>query len=200
MPRHNRLLLSAGLIPLPWFLAWSLAAAALATGYSSVSQHASELLQFEGLPSTFLRIAAIGSGAAFVAFAIGLWWQSGVYFAVGACGWLVFGLAMASNGIWPMGDPKHGLYAAGVINLIAPAVSHLESRVLVKSGRFYALTAFVSVAGVIYLWLNLVGADPPAYRGLTQRVFSSICSLWPFVTALWLLRSDSLPAEVDREK
>lgn len=199
MPLQQRVLLCAGLVPLPWFLIWSLAAAAYAPGYSSVSQHASELLQFTGLPSTLLRIAAIGSGAAFVAFAIGLWQHSRIYFPVGAIAWLVFGLSMVSNGIWPMGDPKHGLYAAGVINLIAPAVSHLESRVFMKNSRFYALTAFVSVAGVIYLWLNLVGGDPPANRGLTQRVFSSICSLWPFVAALLLLRSDSLKAEVVRE-
>lgn len=41
-----------------------------------------------------------------------------------------------------------------------------------------------------YLWLNLVGADPQGFRGLTQRVFSSINSLWPFLVALYLLRHD----------
>jgi hypothetical protein len=46
----------------------------------------------------------------------------------------------------------------------------------------------VSVAGIVYLWLNVVGADPEGYRGLTQRVFSSINSLWPFLVALYLVR------------
>jgi len=46
----------------------------------------------------------------------------------------------------------------------------------------------VSIAAVVYLWLNLVGADPQGFRGLTQRLFSSINSLWPFLVALYLLR------------
>jgi hypothetical protein len=39
--------------------------------------------------------------------------------------------------------------------------------------------------------LNVVGADPDGFRGLTQRLFSSINSLWPFLVALYLLRRDS---------
>jgi hypothetical protein len=53
------------------------------------------------------------------------------------------------------------------------------------------VTALVSIAGIVYLWLNVVGADPEGYRGLTQRLFSSINSLWPFVVALYLLRRGS---------
>jgi hypothetical protein len=55
-----------------------------------------------------------------------------------------------------------------------------------KSQRYYVLTALVSAAGILYLWLNLTGNDPQAFRGLTQRVFSSIGSLWPFAIGLAL--------------
>jgi hypothetical protein len=181
------MLLAAGLVPLPWFLFWSSIAGALAPGYRALSQHASELTLQTGIPHTLLTVAAIGSGAAFVAFAIGLWLESGRILAVGALCWLLFGVAMISNGVWPMGSPLHGLYALGVANLIAPALSLLESAKLRDNSLAYGFTAFVSVAGVVYLWLNLIGADPQELRGLTQRIFSSINSLWPAAMAVLLV-------------
>jgi hypothetical membrane protein len=186
---NRRILLAAGLIPLPWFLLWSSVAGALATDYQALSQHASELTLRPGAPHTLLNVAAIGSGLAFVAFAIGLWLESGRRWAIGALCWLVFGVAMTSNGIWPMGSPLHGLYAVGVANLVAPALSLLELPRMRDSKLAFGLTAFVSVTGVIYLWMNLVGVDPQNLRGLTQRIFSSINSLWPASMAILLLRN-----------
>jgi hypothetical protein len=52
------------------------------------------------------------------------------------------------------------------------------------------VTVFTSPAGVVYRWLNLTGNDPQSYRGLTQRVFSAITSLWPAVIAVYLLRGE----------
>jgi hypothetical protein len=69
--RRNRLLLSAGLLPLPWFLFWTSVAALFAPGYNPLAQHASELLQAPTLASICGRIAAIGSGVGFVAFPSG---------------------------------------------------------------------------------------------------------------------------------
>jgi hypothetical protein len=43
---------------------------------------------------------------------------------------------------------------------------------------------------VVPLAMNLNGLDPQQYRGLTQRIFSSINSLWPAVIALLLLRKN----------
>lgn len=87
-----------------------------------------------------------------------------------------------------MGHPMHGFYTIGIANIIAPAMSHIEMSAWSVNHRAYAVTAAVSVAGIVYLWLNVVGADPEGYRGLTQRVFSSINSLWPFLVALYLVR------------
>ncbi|CAM0125036.1 Transmembrane protein [Stenotrophomonas geniculata] len=143
MLRRNRLLLSAGLVPLPWFLFWTSVAALFAPGYNPLAQHASELLQAPTLASICGRIAAIGSGLGFVAFSIGVWRESGRRIAVGAICWMIFGISM------------------------------------------------LSIAGIVYLWLNVVGADPDGFRGLTQRLFSSINSLWPFLVALYLLRRGS---------
>jgi Zn-dependent membrane protease YugP len=96
---NRRILLMAGLIPLPWFLIWSSLAGALATDYHALSQHASELTLRPGAPHTLLNVAAIGSGVAFIAFAIGLWLESGKRLAIGALCWLAFGIAMTSNGL-----------------------------------------------------------------------------------------------------
>lgn len=189
MSRTQRLLLAAGLVPLPWFLFWTTVGALFAPSYSSISQHASELLQVHGLPSACIRIAAIGSGVAFICFAVGLWRKSDRPLALGAICWLIFGLSMVTNGLWPLGHPMHGFYAIGLLNIIAPAMSHIETRAWSNHRRSYAITALISFAGMLYLWLNFVGADPADFRGLTQRVFSSINSLWPFLVALFLLHN-----------
>lgn len=197
---NRRILLAAGLVPLPWFLAWSFVAGALEPGYSAISQHASELTVRPGLPHTLLNVAAIGSGLGFAAFATGVWLESGRRLAVGALCWLVFGISMISNGIWPMGNPLHGLYILGLTNLIAPSLSLLELPRLRDNKFAYWLTAFVSVATVAYLWMNLNGLDPQNYRGLTQRIFSSINSLWPATVAVLLLgKSDLLASEARSE-
>nr|WP_277880094.1 DUF998 domain-containing protein [Stenotrophomonas maltophilia] len=189
--RGNRLLLSAGLVPLPWFLFWTSVAALFAPGYNPLAQHASELLQAPTLASICARIAPIGCGVGFVAFAIGVWRESGRRIAVGAICWMIFGISMLTNGLWPMGHPMHGFYTIGIANVIAPAMSHIELSAWSANRRAYAVTAVVSIASIAYLWLNVVGADPDGFRGLTQRLFSSINSLWPFLVALYLLRRGS---------
>lgn len=184
----------AGLVPLPWFLFWTALGGILVPGYSSLSQHASELLAAGGGAALCMRINAFGSGLGFIVFALGLMALSPQRPAIGALCYFVFGCTRISNGIWPMGSPMHGLYAIGVLNTVAPALAHIELRELLPSQRAYRLTALVSFCGILYLWLNLTGNDVDAYRGLTQRIFSSINSLWPFVVALALLRRPALIA------
>lgn len=184
MSKHrSNALLYAGLLPLPWFLVFTTLGGWTAPGYHMLSQHASELLAFGGLPSWLMSIAAIGSGAAFVLFSIGVWRESRRRLSLGGLAWALFGLSMISNGVWPMGTPMHGLYALGLINLIAPAMCHLDLDTRLNSRPAYAMTAFISLAGVLYLWMNLTGMDPAPYRGLTQRLFSSIAAAWPFAVA-----------------
>lgn len=192
MQKTARFLLKAGFIPLIWFLFWSALGAAFAPGYSSMRQQVSELGLIAGPPEVFEQIAGLGTGLAFIIFAIGLWISSDKKIAIGAVAWIVFGVAMMSNGIWHMGSPMHGLYAIGIINLIAPAMSCLDSTALRNNRAAYVLTAVVSLSGILYLWLNLLGLDPQDLRGLTQRVFSSINSLWPFVAATVLLRGERM--------
>ncbi|HZL25165.1 MAG TPA: DUF998 domain-containing protein [Acidobacteriaceae bacterium] len=188
LSKVNRILLLAGLVPVWWFLVWTGIGGALAPGYSALSQQGSELTLLPGAPHLCLDIAAIGAGTAFLVFAAGLWMESGRKFALGSSAWMLFGLAMMSNGIWKMGSPKHGLYAIGLACIIAPAMSLLEMRRLRDNRVAFLMTAIASGAAILYLWLSLTGNDPAGLRGLTQRIFSSINSLWPAVIVLLLLR------------
>lgn len=183
--RHSKSakLLAMGWVPLPWFLFWVTVGGLLVPGYNWAAQHASELTLVPGLPDIAIKIAAIGSGSAFILFATGLWMESDRRISWGAISWIVFGLAMISNGIWIMGDPRHGFYAIGIINLIAPALSIAENRKLTEDRYAYAVTVVASLASVLYLWLNLTGNIPNELGGLFQRLFSSINSLWPMVVA-----------------
>jgi hypothetical protein len=184
----TRHLLTAGFVPLPWFLFWTTAGGLLAPHYHPLAQQASELGLVGGLPNLMLAIAAIGSGLAFVAFGAGLWLETGRRVTFGAGAWAVFGVAMISNGVWRMGGPLHGLYGIGIINVIAPGLACAECERL--SGNRFVLraTVVVSLASIFYLWLNLAGYDPWALRGLTQRVFSTVNSGWPAAVAYALIR------------
>lgn len=186
--RDARWMLAAGLVPLPWFLFWVTLAGLLLPEYRAVAQHASEMTLQPGLPHALIKVSAIGSGLAFCVFARALWRATRPTFSFGALSWFLFGVAMISNGIWPMGSPLHGLYALGVINLVAPALSLAELRGLRDDRTAYGVTVLASLCGVLYLWMNLTGHDPEGARGLTQRIFSSINSLWPAVIAWLLLR------------
>ncbi len=82
----------------------------------------------------------------------------------------------------------HGLYGIGLISVLAPALSLIELQVPRDTRAMYLTTVFMSLSTFLYIWLNLAGFDPAHTKGLTQRVFSSINSLWPAVTAMILLR------------
>ena len=189
--RQSRWVLFAGFVPLPWFLICAGVGGWMSPGYSALSQQVSELTLKPGLPHLVANIGALGCGAAFCLFAIGLWRATQKAFSFGAFAWLIFGVSILSNGIWPMGGPMHGLYAIGIISLLAPALSLIELRVLRNTRTAYVITVLVSLSSLFYLWLNLTGFDPPSAKGLTQRVFSTVNSLWPAVTAALLLRQKS---------
>lgn len=188
--RKFRWLLWAGFVPLPWFLIWAGIGGALSPGYSAISQQVSELTLKPGLPHLMANIGALGCGAGFCLFSIGLWRATQRAFSFGAVAWLIFGVSILSNGIWPMGGPRHGLYGIGIISLLAPTLSLIELRVLRDTPTAYFITVFVSLSVCLYLWLNLTGFDPAQAKGLTQRIFSSIHSLWPGVIATLLLRQN----------
>jgi hypothetical protein len=162
----------------------------LTPGYHWVSQHASELTLVPGMPNVAIKIAAFGTGISFILFALGLWRHSDRKISWASICWIVFGLSMLSNGIWNMGDPRHGLYAIGILNIVGPAIALVESRRLASDQPVYRATMIVSFSNILYLWLMLTGNDPEGFRGVSQRLFSSINSLWPMIVAWRVLADD----------
>ncbi len=182
--RESRnLFIMAGYGPLPIWLILSTVAGFFASDYNAVASHVSVMTLTPGMAHMIANLAALGAGATLILFGIGIWQLSGRRIAVGALGWIIFGISMLANGIWPMGGPMHGLYIIGIFNIIAPALSLLEVRDDILRTRLLGVTVFVSVSSVLYLWLLLNGFDPDGYQGLTQRVFGSINYLWPIVFA-----------------
>jgi hypothetical protein len=185
-----RRLIAAGLFPLPWWLIWVTAGGMLTPGYSSMSQHASELTVVPGTANIMIKIAAFGTGVFFTLFALGLWRLSDRKIPWGSICWIVFGFSMLSNGVWNMGDPRHGFYAIGILNIIAPTLSLAEDKALSNDRVIHLTTVVVSLSGVLYLWLILTENDPEGFRGVSQRIFSSINSLWPMVVAWRVIATD----------
>ncbi len=176
-------LIKAGYIPLPAWLLLSTVAGFLATDYNPIASHVSVMTLKDDTAHIIANMAALSSGIALVLFGAGIWGVSQRTFSVGAFGWILFGISMIANGIWPMGGPMHGLYIIGIFSILAPALSLLDIQDDEMRTRLHSLTAFVSFAGILYLWLLLNGFDPEGYSGLTQRIFGSINYLWPLVFA-----------------
>jgi hypothetical protein len=93
-------------------------------------------------------LAAIGVGIFLAIFAAGIWRASGKRIACGALAWILFGLSTASNGIWIMGSPMHSVYGWGLIVMVAPALSMVETRGIVDDDPTYRITGLVSFLGI----------------------------------------------------
>ncbi|WP_152553491.1 DUF998 domain-containing protein [Erythrobacter longus] len=192
----TRPLISAGFLPLPVWLIFVTVAGFMTPGYSAIESHASVMTLGEGWSLWITNSAAIISGAALIVFGVGTWGASGRIVSGGAFCWIIFGISMIANGIWPMGSPMHGLYAIGIINILGPALTLLECDREALRKRMIGFTVFCSLMGVLYLWVILVGLDPEGYTGLTQRIFGSINFLWPLVFAYQSMKKDTAFAKV----
>jgi hypothetical protein len=201
MKTADRILLFAGFFPAAWFMVFVTIGGLLAPGYSPIAQQASELTLVGGAPRIVVDLAALGTAVFLSVFGIGLWRASGKAIAFGALAWILFGLSMASNGIWIMGSPMHGAYGLGLVVLIAPAFSMVEAVGLSDDDRTYWITGIVSFLGVAYFWCNVLGFDPMHYRGFTQRIYAALTLLWPAWAAFHLLdRKAAVGVSLQREE
>ncbi|WP_312252425.1 DUF998 domain-containing protein [Stenotrophomonas sp.] len=91
----------------------------LVPGYSTLSQHMSELGLLQGLPRWVERCAAVVSGAAILVFSVALL-SHGSRFACSALTSSLFAACMISNGVFTTGSPLHGLYGIGMFSVLTP--------------------------------------------------------------------------------
>jgi hypothetical protein len=146
-------------------------------GYSSIGQHMSELVLGSPAAQIVIRVLPFATGASIFLFAIGVGMRGGYWSAFIAA---LFGIAMMSAGIVPMGSPWHGIYGLAVLSVLLPVFYCLEFEV---SPGFKQVSFAVSLIGLAYMWFLLVGLDPMDYRGLTQRSHSALSFGWFFLAA-----------------
>ncbi|MEH6419834.1 DUF998 domain-containing protein [Pseudomonas sp. CGJS7] len=155
-------------------------------GYDPVSQHLSELGLMPGLPAHAVQAAAAISGAAIVVFSVSLLAQ-GKRFALTALTSTLFGISMLSNGLFTTGSPLHGLYGVGIFSVLTPLLFLVElgPQASPLMGR---VSRWTSLLAMIYLWVMVAGLDPPAYRGLSQRIALLPAFAWYTFAAIELRR------------
>jgi hypothetical membrane protein len=154
-------------------------------GYSSISQHISEVALLDHPVALIQRVAAAVTGTSIAMFGAWLFLAKGSkYTAIAA---VVFGASMISNGIFVMGSPLHGLYGLGFFMVLVPAFFAAEIAPAGSSLR--NISMLVALVIMLYLWLMLSGFDPHAFRGLTQRVATLIIFGWYAVASYSLVRT-----------
>ncbi len=77
-----------------------------------------------------------------------------------------------------MANPMHGFYGMGLSLMILPFVVCYELKTILLEQKFYTVTLLCGLIIFVYLWSMLVGLDPSAYRGLTQRLASVVIFGW----------------------
>lgn len=155
-------------------------------GYSSISQHISEVALLDHPIARIQRGAALVTGVSIVLF--GAWLllaKDSKYTAIAA---LLFGATMISNGVFVMGSPLHGLYGLGFFMVLVPAFFAAE--IAPANSWLRNLSMFVALIIMLYLWLMLSGFDPQAFRGLTQRIATLIIFGWYAVASYSLTRNN----------
>ena len=183
---NHPLLQQARYLPLAAMLV-PVAASWFVPGYSSVSQHMSELELLGGPVAAITRAAAIVSGASILLFGLGLLGYSRRY-AFTALASAVFGLSMVSNGVFVMGSPLHGLFGVGLVAVLGPAYFVAESHGIDLPPRARAWLLAAALLTLGYMWLMFSGLDPSPYRGLTQRLAVLVMFGWYWLASGVLLR------------
>lgn len=163
-------------------------------GYSSVSQHLSELAIVDHPIALIIRIADVVMGLSLLLLATGLLLWAPKRFTFTIITSCIVGASMMSNGVFVMGSPLHGLYGAGLILPLAPACFAAEfARGHQRDWKIVKLSLAVALFTMVYLWLMLFGFDPEEYRGLTQRIATLVMWGWYSIACYALTKGDPEP-------
>jgi len=155
-----------------------------APGYSSLSQHVSELQLLDHPVAALMRVAPLVCGLSILLFGLGAWLIEPARFTFTALTSAAVAANFISAGLWVTGSPLHGLYGVGFFIPLVPACFAAESG-MGPSVRRVCLT--VAVLSMAYLWLNLSGLDP--LRGLSQRLAIVLILGWYTYASHQLLRA-----------
>ncbi|MEO0550024.1 MAG: DUF998 domain-containing protein [Pseudomonadota bacterium] len=152
--------------------------------HNSLSQHMSELQLLGGWIPWSVRISAGLAGVAIILFAGACCLlRGGFRFSWTGIAAFLFGVGMVSNGVFVMGSPLHGLYGLPIFSILVPAFFVAEFHDRISWKGFIGLSLAASTLSLVYMWILLIGLDPAAYRGLTQRLGTLIIFGWFSIAA-----------------
>ena len=163
-------------------------------GYSSISQHISEVELLDNPIALIQRIAAIVTGISILLFGLGVFRAAPMRLTFTTVTAVVAGISFASNGVFIMSSPLHGLYGLDAFSsILIPTFFAAEIQQTFDNRILRKLSLAVTVVGMLYIWLTVVGFNPMDFRGLTQRIFTIIYFGWFSVTAFWLTYRTIVP-------
>ncbi|WP_176274145.1 DUF998 domain-containing protein [Altererythrobacter lutimaris] len=142
--------------------------------HDPVRQHMSESIMASPWLALAVKILPSITGISIMVFGLGCFALKRGWTWAGLAG-LLFGAAMLANGIFPTGDPRHGLYGLAIFSVLLPAFFAAEFDC---SQRLKQLSLAVAFINLLYMWILFTGLDPEAFRGLTQRIASLIMFGW----------------------
>lgn len=161
-----------------------MAAGVITPEHNSLSQHMSALTLLDGWPPLAVTLGAGLCGLSLLLFAGGCLVLTGALrWSYTALACLAFGLAMVFNALFPMGSPLHGLYGLAIFSVLVPAFFVAEFGQRYLQPWLVPFSLLISLLSLAYMWLLLVGLDPPETMGLTQRVFTLVSFGWYAVVA-----------------
>lgn len=152
--------------------------------HDPMTQHMSELVLGSPWAAIAIRILPSIMGISIMLFGLGCFGRARGWSWAGLSAAL-FGAAMLANGIFPAGDPRHGLYGLAIFSVLVPVFFATE---FPSSVSFRQISLAIAFVGLLYMWQLLVGLEPPEYRGVTQRVSAFLSFGW-FGLAAFLYRS-----------
>lgn len=153
-------------------------------GYSSLTQHISELQRLDHPVAGLMRIAPVVCGVSILLFGVAAWLTEPPRHVFTALTSAAVATNFITAGIWVSGSPMHGLYGIGLLLPLAPACFAAESGLGLRVQRISLAVAF---ACAVYLWLNLSGLDP--VRGMTQRAVILLSMGWYAFASFQLLKA-----------
>ena len=140
--------------------------------HDPLTQHMSELASGSWWTSIAVRVLPGIMGLSIIAFGLGCLGRSAIWTGISS---VLFGAAMLTNGIFPTGNPLHGLYGLAIFSVLVPVFYAAE---LNPPPALRQLCFAASFIALIYMWGLLAGLEPSAIRGVTQRVASLVAFGW----------------------
>ena len=172
------LIRQACFLPL-YYLVPLLVAGSLVTDYNQVGQHASEINIAEyGNTKNWISIMCFAVGTSYVLFSIGLLKNGWRNFGLIGVLFILFGISMYNNSIYPIGSPMHGYYGIGILSIVTPFLILAQNGNNDFTNETITLIKTVGMLMIFYLWILFSELDPGNLNALTKRLGAPLFYGW----------------------